>query len=45
MAKSLYLTNESIKTYSLTGFYTYPSPTITGSVKKDIIIVDQLIGV
>lgn len=45
VAKSLALTNEGIKTYSLTGSYSYPSPTITGSVKKDIIFVDQLIGV
>lgn len=45
VAKSLALTNEGIKTYSLTGSYAYPSPTITGSVKKDIIFVNQLIGV
>lgn len=45
VAKSLALTNEGIKTYSLTGSYSYPSTTITGSVKKDIIIVDQLIDV
>ncbi len=34
VAKSLALTNEGIKTYSLTGSYAYPSPTITGSIKK-----------
>lgn len=45
VAKSLALTHEGIKTYSLTGSYAYPSPTITGSVKKDIIFVDHLIGV
>lgn len=45
VAKSLALTNEGIKTYSLTGSYAYPSPTITGSIKKDIIFVNQLIGV
>ena len=45
VAKSLALTNEGIKTYSLTGSYNFPSPTITGSIKKDIIFVDQLIGV
>ena len=45
IAKSLALTNEGIKTYSLTGSYDFPSPTITGSIKKDIIFVDQLIGV
>ena len=45
MAKSLALTKEGIKTYSLTGSYAYPSPTITGSVKTDIVFVDQLIGV
>ncbi|MDY3006283.1 beta-aspartyl-peptidase [Anaerococcus porci] len=45
VAKSLALTKEGIKTYSLTGSYAYPSPTITGSIKKDIIFIDQLIGV
>ena len=45
MAKSLALTKEGIKTYSLTGSYAYPSPTITGSVKTDIVFIDQLIGV
>lgn len=45
VAKSLALTKEGIKTYSLTGSYAYPSPTITGSVKTDIIFIDQLIGV
>lgn len=45
VAKSLALTKEGIKTYSLTGSYAYPSPTITGSVKMDIVFVDQLIGV
>ena len=45
VAKSLALTNEGIKTYSLTGSYAYPSPTITDSIKKDIIFIDQLIGV
>ncbi|MFR7348967.1 beta-aspartyl-peptidase [Peptoniphilus sp.] len=45
VAKSLALTKEGIKTYSLTGSYAYPSPTITGSVKTDIVFVDQLIGV
>lgn len=45
VAKSLALTKEGIKTYSLTGSYAYPSPSITGSIKKDIIFVDQVIGV
>ena len=45
VAKSLALTKEGIKTYSLTGSYAYPSPTITGSVKTDIVFIDQLIGV
>lgn len=45
VAKSIALTNEGIKTYSLTGSYAYPSPTITGSIKKDIIFINQLIGV
>ena len=45
VAKSIALTNEGIKTYSLTGSYAYPTPTITGSIKKDIIFINQLIGV
>lgn len=45
VAKSLALTKEGIRTYSLTGSYAYPSPTITGSLKTDIVFIDQLIGV
>ena len=44
VAKALALTKEGIKTYALTGSYSYPSPTITGSVKTDIVFVESVIG-
>lgn len=44
VAKALALSKEGIKTYALTGSYSYPSPTITGSVKTDIVFVDSVIG-
>ncbi len=31
--------------YCLTGNYSYPSPTLTGSVKDDIVFIDEIIGV
>lgn len=45
VAKAKALSNEGIKTYALTGSYAYPSPTITGDVKKDIVFIDQILGV
>ncbi|WP_297281889.1 beta-aspartyl-peptidase [uncultured Anaerococcus sp.] len=45
VAKAMALTNEGIRTYALTGSYAFPSPTITGSIKKDIIFIEALIGV
>jgi beta-aspartyl-dipeptidase (metallo-type) len=38
------LKNEGISAYCLTGAYTYPSPTITGSISKDIVFIDEIIG-
>lgn len=37
--------NETITAYAYTGSYHLPSPTITGSVKKDIALIDEFIGV
>lgn len=45
VAKAMALSNEGIRTYALTGSYAFPSPTITGSIKKDIIFIEALIGV
>lgn len=44
VAKSLSLTNEGIDCYSHTGSYEYPSNIITGSIKKDIVFVENCIG-
>lgn len=45
LSKAIALTHEGVKTYALTGSYQYPSPTITGDVKKDITFIDSIIGV
>lgn len=45
VAKSRALTSEGITALALTGAYEYPSPTITGSVKKDIVFINDIIGV
>lgn len=34
-----------INAYCLTGSYTYPSPTLTGSVTDDIAFIDEILGV
>lgn len=44
VAKAKALTNEGITAYCLTGAYRFPSPTITGSVMKDIAYVSEIIG-
>ncbi len=44
VSKAIALTHEGIKTYALTGSYAYPSPTITGDIKKDIVFLDSVIG-
>lgn len=43
-AKAKALNEEGISCYMLTGSYTYPSPTVTGSVEKDIYMMDVCIG-
>ncbi|MCI1966419.1 MAG: beta-aspartyl-peptidase [Oscillospiraceae bacterium] len=45
LAKTKSLREEGLSAYCLTGAYEYPSPTITGSVKKDIMLIDEIIGV
>ena len=44
VAKTKALKNEGITAYCLTGAYAYPSVTITGSVAKDIVYIDEIIG-
>lgn len=44
VAKIKSLKEEGISAYCCTGAYGYPSPTITGDVKKDIMFVDEIIG-
>lgn len=45
VAKTKALRNEGLTAYCLTGAYEYPSPTLTGSVEKDIVYIDEIIGV
>lgn len=45
LAKTKGLREEGLSAYCLTGSYDYPSPTITGSVRKDIMLFDEIIGV
>ena len=45
VAKTKALKEEGVNAYCLTGAYAYPSPTITGSVKRDITFIDEIIGV
>lgn len=39
------LEHKGINTWILTGSYSYPSPTICGSIQKDIVLIDKVIGV
>lgn len=45
ISKAKALKEEGISVYAHTGSYEYPSPTLTGSIKKDICFVDEIIGV
>lgn len=45
LAKSRALTEEGISAYMLTGSYRIPSPTLTGSVMRDLVLIDKVIGV
>jgi len=44
LAKARGLEAEGITTYIYTGAYEVPTPTITGSVRSDLIIIDKVIG-
>ncbi len=45
VAKAKALKEEGISTYAYTGSYEYPTITITGSIKRDITFIDEIIGV
>jgi len=45
LMKARGLENEGISTLIYTGAYQYPSPTITGEILSDIILIDKVIGV
>lgn len=45
IAKAKALKEEGISVYALTGSYGYPSVTVTGSVKKDIAFIEEIVGV
>lgn len=45
VAKARALTEEGITAYALTSAYGYPPTTITGSVEKDIMMIQPIIGV
>lgn len=45
VAKAKGLNEQGITAYCLTGAYAYPSPTVTGSVQKDIAFINEVIGV
>lgn len=44
LAKVKALKEEGISAYCCCGAYGYPSPTITGSVSKDIMFIDEILG-
>ena len=43
-AKSMALCEEGVSAYILTGAYDYPSPTITGSIEKDLTFIHNVLG-
>lgn len=45
VAKAKGLKEEGLTTYCYTGSYDYPSITLTGSVRKDIVFIEEVIGV
>ena len=45
LAKVKGLHSEGLSAYMYTGSYHLPSPTITGSVKRDIVLIEEIIGV
>ena len=45
VAKAKALKEEGISCYVTTGAYEFPSPTITGTVKRDVTFIEEIIGV
>lgn len=45
LMKAKGLENEGISTWIYTGAYQYPSPTITGDILSDLMLIDKVIGV
>lgn len=45
VAKTKALNEDGITAYCLTGAYEYPSPNLSGSVKKDVTFINECIGV
>lgn len=45
IAKARALTFEGITAYALTGGYEVPTPTLTGSVRRDLAFIEQVVGV
>ncbi|MBE5956366.1 MAG: beta-aspartyl-peptidase [Lachnospiraceae bacterium] len=43
-AKAMALYEEGVSAYILTGAYDYPSPTITGSIEKDLTFIQNVLG-
>lgn len=44
VSKTKALNSDDLTAYCLTGGYQYPSPTITGSIGKDIVFINEIIG-
>ena len=45
LVKCRALEEEGITTWMLTGNYRHPSPTLTGDVQRDVMLIDKVIGV
>lgn len=45
LAKTKALNEEGITCYMDTGAYEFPSPTLTGSIRKDVTFINEIIGV
>lgn len=45
LMKARSLEQDGLSTYIFTGAYQIPTPTITGSVRSDIVLIDKVIGV
>ena len=45
LAKARGLDEDGVTTYMYTGAYDVPSPTLTGSIRDDLLLIDKVIGV